>query len=190
MKICKQCKISKELEEFHTDKRTKDGFYPLCKFCKRNYDKVYRKSEKIISIYKSEEYRERKTSYQAAKFNADPRKVLYKTALTRARQKQIPFNITLEDIIIPNKCSILEIDLLKTPYGERRGFHMNSPSLDRIIPELGYIKGNVQVISMKANAMKYCATITELELFCTNILKLISNVRNTSNQIMDNRTDN
>ena len=31
---------------------------------------------------------------------------------------------------------------------------MNSPSLDKIIPELGYVKGNVRVISFKANKYK------------------------------------
>jgi hypothetical protein len=40
--------------------------------------------------------------------------------------------------------------------------HMSSPSLDRIRPELGYVPGNVAVISYKANAIKQGATPEEL----------------------------
>jgi len=49
----------------------------------------------------------------------------------------------------------------------------NSPSLDRIIPSLGYVKGNIAVISYRANAMKNDATIDELESFSNNILSYI-----------------
>lgn len=38
----------------------------------------------------------------------------------------------------------------------------DSPSLDRIKPELGYVKGNIRVISFKANSIKNDASIEEL----------------------------
>ena len=38
----------------------------------------------------------------------------------------------------------------------------NSPTIDRIVPELGYVKGNVVVVSAKANRIKNDATITEI----------------------------
>jgi hypothetical protein len=46
----------------------------------------------------------------------------------------------------------------------------NTSSLDKIIPELGYVKGNVQWLSQKANTMKSNATRTELENFAQWIL--------------------
>jgi len=42
-------------------------------------------------------------------------------------------------------------------------FAHHSPSLDRVVPNLGYVKGNVHVISWRANSLKKNATIEELE---------------------------
>lgn len=50
-----------------------------------------------------------------------------------------------------------------------------SPSIDRIDNSKGYIKGNVWIISMKANAMKNSANFKELHTFCKNILRYSPN---------------
>lgn len=38
----------------------------------------------------------------------------------------------------------------------------NSPSIDRIVPELGYIEGNLIWVSSKANWMKSSGTVEDL----------------------------
>jgi len=45
---------------------------------------------------------------------------------------------------------------------KRRGWNLSSPSLDRIIPGSGYVKGNVEIISMKANLIKSSAASRDL----------------------------
>jgi hypothetical protein len=79
----------------------------------------------------------------------------------RAKNENLPFNLTRGDIFIPTICPILGIQLVRS---EGR-LTQNSPSLDRIIPALGYVKGNVWVVSMKANTMKNSATVEELRQF-------------------------
>lgn len=79
-------------------------------------------------------------------------------AKNRAQDKGLMFNLHYEDIQIPNLCPVLKIPLIPS-----QGMSDNSPSLDRKIPYLGYVKGNVQVISMKANRIKTDATSTEIE---------------------------
>lgn len=69
----------------------------------------------------------------------------------------VPFNLVPGDVEIPDTCPILNLPMVA---GTR-----HAPSLDRIVPELGYVKGNVQVISRKANVMKNDATMEELKRF-------------------------
>lgn len=90
----------------------------------------------------------------------NPEKLMLKAARQRARKKNLPFNITLEDIIIPTTCPVLGMTL-KFNKGSKSGGRPDSPSLDRIKPELGYVKGNVRVISHRANHLKSNATLEE-----------------------------
>jgi len=82
-------------------------------------------------------------------------------ARKRARDKGYMFDLTEEDIRIPSKCPMLGIDLFVS--SGRGGPTGNSPSLDRIDNERGYVKGNVHVISHRANTIKTNATLEELE---------------------------
>ena len=72
----------------------------------------------------------------------------------RARHKGLPFAITTADIIIPERCPVLGIPIMPAFGGTKRGGKDGSPSLDRIIPELGYVPGNIMVISHRANSLK------------------------------------
>ena len=111
----------------------------------------------------------------------DPRYSLWHGARARAREKGLEFNIDLEDIVLPEKCPILEIPICQND-GKAK---FNSYSLDRIDPSKGYIKGNIGVISRMANTMKNDASKEELEIFCKNILNYINRkdiVRTTENE--------
>jgi hypothetical protein len=79
-------------------------------------------------------------------------------AKTRATAKGIPFDITPEDLNLPEVCPVLGIRL---SWGSV--ISNETPSIDRVIPELGYVKGNCNIISMKANRLKNNASKEELE---------------------------
>lgn len=74
----------------------------------------------------------------------------------RAKEKGIPFNIEMDDIKIPKVCPVFG-----TIFEE--GNHKTCASLDRIIPELGYVKGNIQIISNKANMIKADASAEDIK---------------------------
>lgn len=79
----------------------------------------------------------------------------------------LDFNIKIEDIIIPDKCPLLDKEFIKGVKGDYQFTH----SIDRIDSNKGYIKGNIQVLSMKANNMKSDSSQEELITFAINILK-------------------
>lgn len=92
---------------------------------------------------------------------ANPKSVILHGARSRAKRDGIPFNISEEDIEIPETCPVLHIPIKRN---KGSGWHNDSPSLDRIDNNLGYTKGNVRVISNRANRIKCDATFEELEL--------------------------
>ena len=82
---------------------------------------------------------------------------LWSSAKERSRKAGVPFDIQIADIVIPERCPILGIPLVIS----ERTFSDTSPSLDRIDPSLGYVRGNIQVISHKANTMKNNGTLAD-----------------------------
>lgn len=98
-----------------------------------------------------------------------PEYLLWYRAKESAKIRNREFNLEVEDIIIPTHCPYLGVELIFNV-----GNH-NSPnyfSIDRIDSSKGYVKGNVQIISHLANAMKNQATKEQLITFSQNILKL------------------
>ena len=90
---------------------------------------------------------------------------MYARAKSRAKKNNLPFNIELDDIVIPERCPLLGIKIESTEVRNSP----NNPSLDKIIPEKGYIKGNVWVISNRANTLKNDATLQELKTLVENL---------------------
>ena len=88
----------------------------------------------------------------------NPAKTLLKRARSRAKGRDLEFNITLEDIHIPEYCPIFNIPL-NAPIGSSAN---NMPSLDRIDSSKGYTQDNVHVISWLANSLKNEATFEQL----------------------------
>jgi hypothetical protein len=89
---------------------------------------------------------------------------MWNSAKQRAAKNQLGFNIELSDIFIPTFCPVLGTKLEKSC---SKVPSANSPSLDRIIPSLGYVKGNIKVISHRANALKNNASLEELNKLCS-----------------------
>lgn len=86
------------------------------------------------------------------------RRLLY-GAKNSASVRGIEFNLELTDIVIPTHCPVLGMALDPSAFARAD----NMPSLDRIDNSMGYIPGNVWVISWKANRIKGEASLAELE---------------------------
>ena len=138
------------------------------KYYDENREKVLARKQKW-----NEDNREKKAAYDKAykavlkkeKQNGTPKGILFhkrkmlERAKGRAAQKNLPFNITLDDFELPATCPVLGTEIL---LGTDANTRDQAPSLDRVIPALGYVKGNVLVISARANRIKNDATVLEL----------------------------
>lgn len=100
-----------------------------------------------------------KAAQLRARQRENPGRQLLVYARYRAKYRGLPFSITIDDVIVPRQCPILgtPLDFSDGPRTE--------PSLDRKVPELGYVPGNVWVISTLANSMKWNASAEDLLAF-------------------------
>lgn len=130
---CIRCNIVKSLTEFNKRINNTSGYCSHCKSCNKLEYKVFR----VNNI----------------------EKVLLSTTRRRAKSKNIKFNLSIEDIIIPKLCPVLEIPIV---IGEDK-YYDNSPSIDRIDPKEGYTKENIAIISHRANTIKNAATVVEID---------------------------
>lgn len=90
----------------------------------------------------------------------------------RCKKKGVPFNLTVEDLQIPDVCPALGTPFVLGSGNRWRGDA--NPSIDRLRPELGYVKGNVKIISWRANNLKNnCTQARELRLVAEYIVKYL-----------------
>lgn len=100
--------------------------------------------------------------------SSTPEWKMHQRAKQRARSSGRDFNLELSDIKIPEECPVLNIPI--ECFSGKPGGRFNSPALDRIDNSLGYVKGNIQVISHRANLMKADASKEELIKFARWVL--------------------
>ena len=97
-----------------------------------------------------------------------PVRIVYRVK-SRAKLAGIPFNLTPDDIVIPDVCPVLGIPLR---HKEGKQWSDRCPSVDRLRPELGYTKGNIRIISTRANLLKSNASELELTAVLMDFRKL------------------
>lgn len=106
--------------------------------------------------------------YDRLRYQYNPKLKMFTAAKQRAKLKGLWFTITIEDILIPKICPLLNIPII---VGEGSIID-NSPTLDRIKNKLDYVKGNVIVISHLANRCKQNLNSDDLFLLAQNLKSL------------------
>jgi hypothetical protein len=123
---------------------------------RRENDPAWREKKLAYNRMYNSERKELANESRKAWLKANPAWTMYKNAKRRAVDFKLPFDITYHDIIIPTHCPVFGIPLDRSTPEHR-------PTLDRIKPELGYVKGNICVISDRANRKKQDSSVEELE---------------------------
>lgn len=117
----------------------------------------------------------------------NPAAVLYRGVKARANTRGIEFTITQSDVVIPESCPCCSRSIRPATGEFKKGARPDSPSVDRLDNDRGYVPGNVAVICWRCNELKRDASIEELRTilvwmerlwieknFPTKALKLVS----------------
>jgi len=192
-KYCRKCKDFKSYDNYDCSPNgNKLNFCKQCLSEKRklkeeeynNRRNERRKNSPLNSLYnklKYEKLKDNTEEYQkylakVKKYSEDNWWIDVLSRLKRsAKDNNLPFNLTKEDLFIPEKCPLLDI-----PMSLFNPDKMKCVSWDKIIPSLGYVKGNVRAISFKANLMKNNCNFKELETFSKNIIKYMEDYKQST----------
>lgn len=94
---------------------------------------------------------------------------LWRRVKTSAAARGLEFTITPENIVVPAVCPVLGIPIEVAGAVNADGL----PSVDRIINSVGYVPGNVVVVSRRANVLKRDATVEELRAVASFYSRLL-----------------
>lgn len=156
-KPCSRCGVSKAFDNFSPHAGGLGGVRSICKPCASAATMANRSPEANRRSSRSYAATPGGRAAKAAWSRAHPAYRMVSAACARASRSGLPFDICPDDIVVPDVCPVFG-----TPFTSRSSKNL-SPSLDRLIPSLGYVKGNVQVISWRANRLKLDASLDELE---------------------------
>ncbi|MGA0070404.1 MAG: hypothetical protein ACO3HP_03775 [Candidatus Nanopelagicaceae bacterium] len=153
-KQCTKCGVLKPLTEFHRNRARASGFQSACKICRSQHEHKYSNSGRRVEL-------------QRANSMHHQLRAMLNNARRRAKEKGLPFDLDMEYLrsIAPTLCPYSQVPLrweLQTGIGTHGKPFPNSPSLDKLIPSRGYVRGNVAIVSHRANSIKRDATEQEL----------------------------
>lgn len=147
----------------------------ICDYCNKQFEykggKVHfnRSKKHYCSINCLCESNRKYKEYHSKK---NKKYLIWYSAKKRAKLKGLDFNIEVEDIPeIPKYCPVLGIEIKSNTTNIPLD---SSPSIDRIDSSKGYIKGNIRIISNRANRIKSDATIEELRKVLEDYEKISS----------------
>lgn len=159
MKTCNSCSQEKSLNEFKPYKDRKGAICHL-NFCKECLNIRYRESQRLRYHAQT---KTQKKKYLArnkeCRKNWTTEEKVFRNLRSNYRKRGHVFELEFEDILpLPTHCPVLGI-ALKT---NKKIAGEDSYSIDRINNTKGYVKGNIIVVSNRANKIKRDASVEEL----------------------------
>ncbi len=143
-RVCTKCDTEKPVADF-TASRPRE-----CKACSRAASAAYR-ADHLDAVRGRQRVHQR--AYQGTV------KGMLALARLHAGKRGIEFALELDDIFVPEHCPVLGVRLERG----RGKCQDASPTIDRLDSSKGYVRGNVTVISHRANTIKSFGTAEEHE---------------------------
>lgn len=156
MKKCRTCGRERHLRCFWKQKSAKSGYQSECRDCMKIRNTSWHRNNLVAVRARNAVNTNRSRFHNFEKF-------LLRGVRQRARLFGHEFDLTITDIVIPDRCPVLDIPLVINA-GLSRGHGMkdHSPSVDRVDNSKGYTRDNILIVSFRANRLKSNATPQEL----------------------------
>lgn len=156
MRRCRKCGKVKELVEFIPNKDCSEGRTHECHSCENTYQRnKYQENIEHERARAKRKYKRRRTNNPIPMIARAARDNIIK----KCKNTGVPIDLTLtiDDYIAlyTESCHICgkKYDLTN---------HDLKPTIDKLIPSLGYVRGNINVICTRCNRIKYNASPEEL----------------------------
>lgn len=166
--VCITCGVDRPAADFWLQASKRNGLFSECKPCMSARNARWHRdnaAERIPKIVANVNRQRR----------AHPMRGILASAKCRAKKAGMEFSITLDDVPVPEFCPVLGIKMISgmgigsyPPLDVRD----RAPSIDRINNSLGYVPGNVVVVSYRANRIKSNASLEELEAIASFYRKI------------------
>jgi hypothetical protein len=178
-KHCNKCNCLQSIDNFTVDKSKKDGLRATCRTCTVVTNKKWKQAnpQRTKELRKKSYNKNRESIRQRAResyangagqqwYQNNKERILsarkglggtilsmFRSARSRAKKENIPFDLTVEYLheIATENCPVTNKPM---DWNGQESSNLNRPSLDKIIPELGYVQGNVAIISYRMNTKK------------------------------------
>lgn len=124
---------------------------PKLGFCTNCGNEIY-SSKRPQGGGRTKKYCSDTCKYECINKHRNPYKTVFQNAKARVLRGGGKWELDFENFTFPEYCPYLGYKL-NYSYGKGKIQH-NSPSFDRIDPDKGYVEGNVEIISNRANSMK------------------------------------
>jgi hypothetical protein len=157
--VCSQCEASLPISSFQVTKRgvTAGRRNSSCKPCVLKYNQKWNAAK----IKKAPRYWADKALAYYHGLKDDQVKFLLQRLGQRAKNKGVEFSLTERDIVIPKRCPVLGLKLKPAGRGQQEDATV---SVDRLNPAKGYVSGNIEIMSLRANRIKNDGTAKEHEI--------------------------
>jgi hypothetical protein len=177
MKKCNKCGALKDVSYFVKNKQCKDGYAGSCKECQNEYNRKWKQDNSVkLAAGRRKRYAETKGKEVKAREVARKAKyplrvrcqVLRSGMRDRSNRKGIEFDsghFTV-DLLMRKmeenpycQCCNKKLDL---SFKADKKFNNDSPSMDRVNPDIGYTKENTAMLCWECNKHKQDATSEQL----------------------------
>ena len=162
-KKCYSCNEVKPFDDYHLNHTRWHGLAEACKECVNSYMKDYHKRTYVKKGRPKAPPKYKPPKPVKPVYTKEQIKIksLVRAANTRAIKKGLPHGLEWTTLEIPEYCPVMPWVKLVYDGSDK----WKAASLDRIKPELGYVNGNVRIMSLRANVMKSASSENELVAF-------------------------